>query len=53
MEKNNMLKEQNDILLDSINILIATQENFKLEYLNILETLMNEQKTDTIKEWKK
>ena len=50
IEKNHILKTQQTILKDSIESLINNQELFKLEYLKILDSLIDkEQKSDTIK----
>ncbi|MAQ31357.1 MAG: hypothetical protein CMD26_01295 [Flavobacteriales bacterium] len=45
IEQNQILKNNNSKLLDSISILINKQEEFKLEYLNVLDRMM--QNTDT------
>jgi hypothetical protein len=50
IEKNHALKNQKIILKDSIESLINNQELFKLQYLKILDSLIEkEQKSDTIK----
>ena len=48
MEKNNILHEKNQLLMDSINFLIKKQDEFKLEYLRVLDSMM--EKNDTINE---
>ena len=48
MEKNKILQKENKQLIDSINFLIHKQESFKLEYLDILDQMM--QKNDTLNE---
>ena len=50
MEKNQILKHENQLLIDSINLLILRQDEFKLEYLRILDSMMEEK--DTINETK-
>ena len=46
IEKNKILQQENKKLLDSINYLINKQESFKLEYLEVLDQMM--QKEDTM-----
>ena len=48
MEKNKALKDENETLLDSIQVLIQNQETFKLEYLKILDSVMEKGGKDTI-----
>tara|TARA_B100000902_G_C27270571_1_gene896048 strand:+ start:210 stop:1310 length:1101 start_codon:yes stop_codon:yes gene_type:complete len=48
MEKNKELMNNNIILHDSISYLINQQENFKLEYLRVLDSMM--EKNDTLNE---
>ena len=48
MESNQILKNENKLLLDSINILIFRQDEFKLEYLRVLDSMM--EKKDTMNE---
>ena len=45
IQKNRVLKSENKMLLDSIQTIINNQEVFKLEYLN---TLINIEQEDTI-----
>ena len=45
IQKNRLLKSEKNMLLDSIQTLIDNQEVFKLEYLN---TLINIEQEDTI-----
>ena len=51
IEKNKILQQENKKLLDSINYLINKQESFKLEYLEVLDQMM--QKEDTMNMEKK
>ena len=46
MEQNKVLKQENQHLVDSIRFLIQKQESFTLEYLDVLDQMM--QKKDTI-----
>ena len=46
MEKNKLLQKENNNLLDSITFLIQKQESFKLEYLEVLDQVM--QRNDTV-----
>lgn len=48
MEKNNKLLNYNQELIDSIDLLIRKQDDFKLEYLRVLDSMM--EKNDTINE---
>ena len=48
MEKNNILHDKNQMLMDSIDWLIKKQDDFKLEYLRVLDSMM--EKNDTIDE---
>ena len=48
MEKNNKLLNDNQVLMDSIDLLIRKQDDFKLEYLRVLDSMM--EKNDTINE---
>jgi len=48
MEKNNILHQNNQLLIDSIDFLIRKQDDFKLEYLRVLDSMM--EKNDTINE---
>ncbi len=51
IEKNKILQQENQKLLDSINFLTDKQESFKLEYLKVLDQMM--QKEDTMSTEKK
>ena len=48
LEKNNILKNTNKTLSDSIEYLIEKQEEFKLEYLRVLDSMIEQ--NDTINE---
>ena len=50
IEKNKLLQKENKNLTDSIDWLVKKQESFKLEYLEVLDQIM--QKKDTIIEQK-
>lgn len=45
MEKNKKLKNINTILNDSIKFLINRQEEFKLEYLRVIDSMMEQKDT--------